>query len=712
MSLKNIWSSNANEGFFRRKFNIDIMPSEAYARIYVDTGYELFINGRFVAAVDEWCNTRDYDVQLFLKEGENVVAVHGVNHGGHRGFAFELAADGKSLIATNKDWKVSNHEKWGWTSADFDDSGWENAGELNLVYAGEPQWHTLPGSDKKRIVPVLDCSQFFNGAVPKTCNSPYWNAKKSEHTLSDEIKKFLGGDYVKHVFEPHLPDVHKYSCILNNTAGEKDGAVIIENTKRYTGSGFIVDFGMQTIGYFRMKIKSNSSVSFRLYYGETLDEAAHEISRDACQNKMLKEEYRVFCGEQEFQSRMRVEYRFVRVEFFDCADTVNASDFATKTTLYPVNRRGWFKCDNEKYNKLWLMGERTVHYCMQEYYLDAPKRDRFLWTGDVRLEALANYCMFGDTKLTEFCLEELEKVRFPGGAVPSSYGEGCSILWDYTALYIISYHDYYMFTGNTDFIRKHVNSIFAAADYLISLAGEDGVINVPKNPLGVWMVELNGYVGKDPYLNKIYLKSLEAVLLFSRVTNNIQAEDKYLSVYKRTKPAVEKLLENDALYKEFDKSSHTQLQYELAESCIDEGNIPRMIEKINSTWLKMTEINADCLYETAYLDKEQGKIDEHYTDNPRFISYCHGWTAAANILLPKGIAGIKPLKPGFKTLEIKPNTDVFEWFACAVPTPYGEAAVKYENKKFSYCLPEGVTAKIILNGKESTVSGCGDMRSE
>lgn len=534
MYLKNIWSNNDKEGYFRKKINIDTMPSKAFARIYVDTGYELYINGRFVASVDEWCNTRDYDVLLFLKQGENIIAVHGINHGGHRGFAFELAIDDKSVLETNKDWKMANHEKWGWTLADFDDSSWENAGELNLICAGEPQWQTLPGSELKRIVPTLDCSQFFNGAIPKTCNSPYWNAKRTEHTVSEEIKNFLGDDYIKHVCEPHLPDIHKYSCILNNTADEKNGVIAIKVTDRYTGPSFIIDFGMQTIGYFRMKIKSNSSVSFRLYYGETLDEAAHEISRDACQNKMLKEEYRVFCGEQEFQSRMRVEYRFVRVEFFDCADIVEVSDFATKTTLYPVNRRGYFKCNNEKYNKLWLMGERTVHYCMQEYYLDAPKRDRFLWTGDVRLEALANYYMFGDTKLIEFCLEELEKVQFPNGAIPASYGEGCSILWDYVAWYIISYYDYYMFTNNIDFIKKHINSIFMAVDYLISLTNEDGIIDVPKNPLGVWMVELMPVKYKDSgySITSIERKIGKGSVIFTSL---------FISTKYKTEPVAKKL---------------------------------------------------------------------------------------------------------------------------------------------------------------------------
>ena len=114
MSVKNIWSKNNNEGYFRKQFTLETLPGKAYVRIFVDTGYELFINGRLAAAVDEWCNTRDYEISAFLKEGINLIAVHGINHSGHRAFALELAADGETLVVTDETWKAEEHEKWGW----------------------------------------------------------------------------------------------------------------------------------------------------------------------------------------------------------------------------------------------------------------------------------------------------------------------------------------------------------------------------------------------------------------------------------------------------------------------------------------------------------------------------------------------------------------------------------------------------------------------
>lgn len=139
MMLKNIWGTNKNENFFRKRFMLAEKPTAAYLRIFADTGYRLFINGRFVVALDEWHNNRDYNVGIFLKKGENLIAIHGINHSGHRGVAAELAADGSSVCATDETWLMSPCEKWGWTEADFDDSAWQSALPLDLSAAGAPQ---------------------------------------------------------------------------------------------------------------------------------------------------------------------------------------------------------------------------------------------------------------------------------------------------------------------------------------------------------------------------------------------------------------------------------------------------------------------------------------------------------------------------------------------------------------------------------------------
>lgn len=708
MVPQNLWGSNPNENFFRKTFSLKKTPDSAYARIYVDTGYELMINGRYVARVDEWCNTRDYNVRLYLQPGENVVAIHALNHGGHRGLAFELVVDGESVLATDGSWKAAPYEKWGWMLNDYDDSAWETAAVLDMSAAGSPQWWTKPGSDPERIVPALDCSQFFLGDIPKTCTSPYWTAQPEHREPDAAAVRLLGREYEDFARSTHLPRI-QYSCaILQSTAeAAEDGKQIVRETQRYTGPSFIVNMGGETVGFFRMKLESDKALSYRLYYGETLDEAMSEPSRDQNLNRMLREEYRVFGGVQEVESRMRVAFRYVRVEFYDAAAPITASEFSVRTTLYPVSRRGYFACDDAELTRLWEMGERTQHFCMQEYYLDAPKRDRFMWTGDTRMQALINYHTFADTKLFEFCWEELTRTQYPNGGISSAYGEGCSMLWDYTAWYVIAYYDEYLYTGDAAFALKHLGSIERCVDYLASLADETGLINVPQNPLGrLWMVELNTFVGYDPFLNELYLRCLKAAALFEGMVSAEKSEH-YRHMAETIEPRVMELLSDDAMVRHFDTTCHTTLQYELAEMALNAGKIDDMLDRIRTYWGCMISSGSDCLHEGTTRTGILPRIDEHITDHPGFGSYCHAWTAAATVLLPMGLAGIRPIEPGFKRVRIEPKLGGLKEIKCAMPTPQGEIAVRISEGVISYHLPEGIEGELVTGGCTLMISGDG-----
>ena len=410
---------------------------------------------------------------------------------------------------------------------------------------------------------------------------------------------------------------------------------------------------------------------------------------------------------------MRVAFRFVRVEFFDCAAAVETDGFSVRTTLYPVSKRGYFACSDEDMTKLWSAGARTLHYCMQEYYLDAPMRDRLLWTGDTRLENLINYYTYGDTKLFEFCWDELAKCQYPNGAIPSSYGVGLSVLWDYNAWYVIGFYDYYMYTGNGDFLKKHEKTIYKAVDYMIGLAGDDGIISVPENPLGdEWMVELNCFVGKDPYLNELYLRSLKAAQLTAQLCGDTKREERYASQINITEKGVRELLADDSLTKLFDSTMHTQLQYELAETDMNNGKWERMLERIRKYWCIMLTSGADCLRECTLTTEPIPRLDEHHEDEPEYLSNCHGWTAAATALLPMGIAGIKPTAPGFSEVEIRPVLSAFKEFKCAVPTPHGEIGVKYENNTFTWIVPEGIKVKVIIDEQAVSEENCGEYKNK
>lgn len=55
----------------------------------------------------------------------------------------------------------------------------------------------------------------------------------------------------------------------------------------------------------------------------------------------------------------------------------------------------------EELKKIYEVSVKTLAECMQDVFEDGPKRDRRLWIGDLRLQALANYVTFDNVELVK-----------------------------------------------------------------------------------------------------------------------------------------------------------------------------------------------------------------------------------------------------------------------------------------------------------------------
>jgi|GEM_PF-1500995 len=697
---ENLWGANPAENYFRRKVILAIRPVQAFLRIFVDTGYELFVNGRLVAAVDEWANTRDYAVAVFLRKGDNGIAVRAMNHSGHRGFALELVCDGNSVLRTDDTWKTFPEERWGWMLPDYDDAAWSPPQMLDLRCAGFPQWSTLPGSEPNRIIPVLEGSPFFTGNIPKGIDSPFYAATAATWTPAPEVVAVAGEAY--HQFTAATPSAVAYPVEVKLHAVNSGCSTEpipqgfrVKAPTRYEGAAIMVDFGEEVCGHCRLRLRSEQPFSLRLHYGETLDEAAAEPSRDALLHRMLTEEFRIAAGTQEFESRMRVGLRYVRVECYDGAAPVEISGFSLRNIYYPVANRGYFHSSDEKLNRLWAASRKTVHLCMQEYYVDAIKRDRFCWVGDTRLEALFNYALFADTALFEYCWDRIGAMQYPDGAIPSAYGEGLSQLWDYTADYLIAFAEYYRHTGKAEFLIKHREPIFRAMDYLLTYGHADGLPVLPPNPLGKrWMVTLNNNSGTDAYVGLLFEQSLSSAALTARLTGDAERETRYRDRLTQVAPLLQKLVADQPLETTAANQPHVIIQYEIARRYFADGQAQAGLDFLRRRYGALLDNRSDTLAEGFY-DGMPTPIDEtHPQTPPTFISYCHGWTAAAAALLPFGVAGIQPTAPGFSRVLIAPSPCGLSEFTAVVPTPYGEIALHYTDEEITCFIPVGIHAEL------------------
>ena len=70
----------------------------------------------------------------------------------------------------------------------------------------------------------------------------------------------------------------------------------------------------------------------------------------------------------------------------------------------------------------------------------------------------------------------------------------------------------------------------------------------------------------------------------------------------------------------------------------------------------------------------------------------HAWGAAPANLIPRCIAGIRPLKPGFAEFAVKPQLADLEFIELEHPTPYGAINLKVKDSQITLTVPEGTKA--------------------
>jgi hypothetical protein len=127
----------------------------------------------------------------------------------------------------------------------------------------------------------------------------------------------------------------------------------------------------------------------------------------------------------------------------------------------------------------------TLRDCMQTVFEDGPKRDRRLWIGDLRLQALTNYATFRSNDLVKRCLYLFAAFPREDGLVSACVFEdpephrGHEYFIDYAALYAAAVLDYAKATGDWSTAVDLWPAVRKQTDLLSAYVGSDGVFAAP-----------------------------------------------------------------------------------------------------------------------------------------------------------------------------------------------------------------------------------------
>ncbi len=375
---------------------------------------------------------------------------------------------------------------------------------------------------------------------------------------------------------------------------------------------------------------------------------------------------------------------------------------------------GSFQCDDRRYIQIYDLVEKAVEANMVSVHTDCPTIERFAWQEPNHLMAPAIFYMKNGKELWRKFLQDMRasqhtaddifydfegNVIYPGdGLMPSQCpcyipnvvpvpGMGSFydiIAWGSTCILGTRWH--YIFYGDQTIIEENYEAGKRYFDHLQSCVNEDGFIN---HGLGDWGNPENELAREN--VETVFLYADATTLAwFASILNLADEAAKY-------REAAEQIKENynNRLLVQMENGKWCYRNYEHKERIVTTqacealplywGMVPKecetdIVDAFRDTLLEKKsfvagEIGLPYIIQTAskygmndliaqFITKEQHPsyyafvldglttLGEYWESNPR--SQCHDMMGHITEWYYNGIAGIKPLEPGFRKILVKP----------------------------------------------------------
>lgn len=374
---------------------------------------------------------------------------------------------------------------------------------------------------------------------------------------------------------------------------------------------------------------------------------------------------------------------------------------------------GHFHCDNEKYNRIYDMIERTVEANMVSVHTDCPTIERFAWQEPNHLMAPSILFMKNGRKLWEKFLWDMRNQQhtaadtfhdyegkvFPAGdglmpsqcpcyvpnvlPVPGMGSFYDIIPWGSTSILGTMWH--YQFYGDVKIIEDNYRAGVRYYNYLTTKVNEDGFIN---HGLGDWG-NPDGELARENIETAFLYADATTLMKFAEILNLpddrarfadeaekirdnynakllFQSEDgwAYRSFEHRDRDVMTMGCEALPLYfglvpqdREADVvRAFRRCLIETGALAAGEISLPYIIQ--TAAKYGMNDIIADFITRDthpsyyAFVRDGETTLGEYWEDNPR--SHCHDMMGHIIEWYYRSIAGIEPLAPGFSEVSVHP----------------------------------------------------------
>ncbi len=464
---------------FRKAFELTGNILSARLDITAAGFYELYLNGQnitkgllapYISNPDHLLYLDSYDLSAYLRRGKNAVAVilgNGFANQDISSWEFArspfrsspklamtlaIATDkGEVHIDSDETFRVAESpilfdmyrlgviydarkEERGFSTPDFDDTAWAFAS-----IADAPKGKIIPS----RVVPIKIREELKPRSIERQSNFYYLHYKDG-----------------RPMEECYVPD------------------------------GWLYDFGVNTAGVCRLKIKGTRGQKITIRHGEKLRDGLFHIGstvtvkEDTPKNigYFQSDVYYLKGGEEEifFPSFTYHGFRYAFVEGITPEQaTETLLTYAVFNTELP--KRSHFECSDPTVNQLYEMTLRADMSNFHHFPTDCPHREKNGWTGDASVSAHQFLLGFHCAEPLSVWLEnaryaQTEEGKLPG-IIPTAtwgYAWGSGPAWD-AAIINIPYY-IYRYDGRTDVISENAEMIEKYLHYIASRRDERGLV--------------------------------------------------------------------------------------------------------------------------------------------------------------------------------------------------------------------------------------------
>ena len=495
------------------------------------------------------------------------------------------------------------------------------------------------------------------------------------------------------------------------------------------GSSMLVDFGRETFGFVKLHgIKGKGNII--LYYGESKEEAMSKLGAVTLDRLSFQT-----AGKDSVMSLSKA-FRYVNV-VSDAGITVDSVSMLYEYA--DVKENGSFKCSDNEINRIYDVAKYTFRLNTREFFIDGIKRDRWVWSGDAYQSYLMNYYLYFDNETVTRTLLALR------GKDPVT--SHINTIMDYTFYWFLGIYDYYLYSGDKNFIIQFYPRMQSLMDYCLGRRNKDGLMEgMPGDWIFIdWAAGLSKK-GEVSFEQLLLCRSLETMAICAGIVNDEANASTYKKMSEQLKQQIFSIYWNNEKHalvhsrvnglptnnvtryanmfgiffnyfteqQKLEVKKHVLLNdsiqkittpymrfYELEALCAM-GEQSYVLSEMKNYWGGMLKLGATSFWE-EYNPQKSGA--EHYAMYGREFgkSLCHAWGASPIYLLGKYYLGVRPTLPGYDTYVIEPRMGGLQWMEGRVPTPHGAITIYCNTKEIKLTSSAGTG---VLRFTSSTVPVC------